>query len=87
MTINHFFYQPTSNKQEAYKKLAEMSKMNFLFYQKYYKLIGIDFSRQTNTRNFQEANFPRQLDKDVGKEVRIMSRKESNLRQFILRTR
>ena len=64
-----------------------MSKMNFLFYQKYYKLIGIDFSRQTNTRNFQEANFPRQLDKDVGKEVRIMSRKESNLRQFILRTR
>ena len=53
-----FFDQPVRNKQEAYEKLIKMSRndyyntgnfLDYLYYQKYYKLIGIDLSRQTNT--------------------------------------
>ena len=45
-----FFDQPVKNKQEAYEKLIEMSRNNdyttgnildYLYHQKYYKLIGI----------------------------------------------
>ena len=52
------FDQPVKNQQEAHEKLVEMSRNNyyttgnlldFLHYQKYYKLISIDLSRQTNT--------------------------------------
>ena len=51
------------NKQEAYEKLVEMSRNNdytignvldYSYHQNYYKLIGIDFSRQTNTTGIQE---------------------------------
>ena len=53
-----FFDQPVKNKQEAYEKLIEISKnkdyttgnlLDYLYHQKYYKLIGIHLSRQTNT--------------------------------------
>ena len=53
-----YFDQPVKNKQEAYEKLIEMLNnndcitgklMDYLYYQKYYKLIGTDLSRQTNT--------------------------------------
>ena len=58
LTINHFFYQPVKKKQEANEKLTEISRnndyttgnlLNFSYHQNYYKLIGIDLSRQTNT--------------------------------------
>ena len=61
-----FFDQPGKNKQETYEKPIEMSKnddyttgnlLNYLHYQKYYKLIGIDLSRQTNTSILQQINF------------------------------
>ena len=51
------------NKQEAYEKLVEMSRNNdytignvldYSYHQNYYKLIDIDFSRQTNTTGIQE---------------------------------
>ena len=53
-----FFGHPVKNKQEADEKLIEMSKndecatrnvLDFLYHQNYYKLIGIDLSRQKNT--------------------------------------
>ena len=53
-----FFEQPVKKKQEAYEKLVEMSRNNnyttgnlldYLYHQKYHKLIGIDLSRQANT--------------------------------------
>ena len=46
-----FFNQPVKNKQDAYGKLAEMSRnddyitgslLGYLYHQKYYKPIGID---------------------------------------------
>ena len=55
---NLFFDQPVKKKQEAYEQLIEMSRnddyttgnvLDYLYHQKFYKLIGIDLSSQTNT--------------------------------------
>ena len=52
-----FSDQPVKNKQEAYEKHVEMSRnddpttvnlLDYLHRHKYYNLIGIDLSRQTN---------------------------------------
>ena len=67
------FNQPVKNKQEAYEKHIEMSKNNdyttgnlldYLYHQNYYKLIGIDLSRQTNTNIPQQTNLIGKLDED-----------------------
>ena len=61
-----FFDQPVKNKQKAYEKLLEMSNkddyttgnlLDYLYHQKYYKLIGIDLSKQINTSIPQKVNF------------------------------
>ena len=61
-----FFDQPVKNKQEAHEKLIEMSRnddcttgnlLDYLYHQNYYKLIGIDISRQTNTNISQQIAF------------------------------
>ena len=65
MTANHFFEQPVKTKQDAYEKLVEMARNNnttgnlldYLYHQNYYKVIGIDLSRQTNTSILQQINF------------------------------
>ena len=53
-----FFDQLVKNKQNAYEKLIEISRNNdyttgnlldHLYHQKYYKFIGTDLVRQTNT--------------------------------------
>ena len=52
-------------KQDAYEKLVEMARNNnttgnlldYLYHQNYYKVIGIDLSRQTNTSILQQINF------------------------------
>ena len=53
-----FFDQPIKNTQELYEKLIEMSRNDdyatgnllcYLYHQNYYKLMGIDLSRQINT--------------------------------------
>ena len=50
-----FCYQRVKSKQEAYEKFIEMSEnddyttgslLDYLYHQNYYKLIGIDLSRQ-----------------------------------------
>ena len=53
---HNVFWSTSKNKQEAYEKLIEMSRNDeyttgnlFDYYQKYYKVIAIDLSRQTNT--------------------------------------
>ena len=69
-----FFDQPVK-KQEAYEKLVEMSKnndyttgnlLNYLYHQKYYKLIGIDLPRQRNASILQQINFVGKLEEDDG---------------------
>ena len=60
-------------KQEAHVNLLEISINNdyvtgnildCLYYQKYYKLIGIDYSRQRYTSIPQQINFVRKLEED-----------------------
>ena len=62
-------------KQEAYEKLIEMSRnddyttgnlWDYLYHQKYYKLIGIDLSWQTNTSIPQQINFVGKLEEYDG---------------------
>ena len=68
-----FFDQQVINRQEAYEKFIEMSKidnyttgnlLDYLHHQNYYKLIGIDLSRQTNTNIPQQINFTGKLAED-----------------------
>ena len=56
-----FFDQPVKNKQEVYEKLIEMPKkddyatgnlLDYLYHQKYYKLIGNDLSRKKQIQIF-----------------------------------
>ena len=68
-----FFDQPVKNKQEVYQKPIEMSRnddyttgnlLDFLYHQNYYKPIGIDLSRQTNTSILQQINYTGKLEDD-----------------------
>ena len=40
--------------------------LDYLYHQKYYKLIGIDLSRQTNANISQKINLLRKLEEDDG---------------------
>ena len=68
------FHQPLKNKQEAYEKPVEMSRkdyykrnlLDFSYHQNYYKLIGIDLSRRTNTCISQQINFTGKLEECDG---------------------
>ena len=73
MTINHFFDQPVKKKQDVYEKLVEMSRnidyttwnlLDYLYHQKYYKLIRTDLSRHKNTSIPQQINFVEQIEED-----------------------
>ena len=37
--------------------IEQESSLDYLYHKKYYKCIGIDLSRQTNTTIFQQINF------------------------------
>ena len=80
-----FFDQPVKNKQEAYEKRIEMATNNdyttgdlldYLYHQNYYKLIGIDLSRQTNTSIPQQINFTGKLEEDDGATMIFVSEKQ-----------
>ena len=82
---NPFFDQPVKNKQEAYEKLIEMLNnddyitgklLDYLYYQKYYKLTGIDLSRQTNTNISQQINFIGKLEEDNGATMFFIAEKQ-----------
>ena len=70
-----FFDQPIKKRKGAYEKLVEMSRNNdyttgnlldYLHHQKYYKLTGIDLSRQTNPNIPQQTNITEKLEEDDG---------------------
>ena len=79
-----FFDQPVKNKQEAYEKLTyddyiTGNLLDFSYHQNYYKLIGIDLSRQTNTNISQWINFSEKLDKDVGAAMFFIAEKQQKI--------
>ena len=80
-----FFDRPVKNKQEAYEKLIEISKnddyaignlLDFSYHQNYYKLIGIDLWRQTNTNIPQQTNYIGKLEKDDGATIFFIAEKQ-----------
>ena len=80
-----FFDQPGKNKQEAYERLVEILRKNnyitgnlldYLYHQKYYKLIGIDLSRQTNMILPQQINFVGKLEEDDGATMFFIAEKQ-----------
>ena len=67
-----------------YKKLTEMSKNNdyttrnlldYLYHQKYYKVIGTDLSWQKNTSIPQKNNFIGKLEEDDGPTMFFIAKK------------
>ena len=66
-----FFDQPLKKKQKAHEKFIETLRNNdyttgnfldYLYHQKYYKLIGIDLSKQANTSIPHQINFTGKLE-------------------------
>ena len=88
-----FFDQPVKNKQEAYEKPVEMSRncdyttenlLDYLYHQKYYKLIGKNLSRQTNTSVPQQINFVQKLEDDGATMFFIAEKKQKIILNFSL---
>ena len=88
-----FFQQPVKKKQEGYEKLIGMLRRNngyatrnildYLYHQNYYELIGIHWSRQTNTIIPQQINFTGKLEEDDGAAMIFVSEKEQKtIRNF-----
>ena len=50
--------------------------LDYFYNQKYYKLIGIDLSRQTNTSNPKKINFTVQLEEDDGVTMFFIAEKQ-----------
>ena len=50
--------------------------LDYLYHQKYYKLIGIDLLRQTNTSIPQQINFTGKIEEDDGATMFFISEKQ-----------
>ena len=59
--------------QEDY---ATGNLLDYLYHQKYYKLIGIDLLRQTNTSIPQQINFTGKIEEDDGATMFFISEKQ-----------
>ena len=73
-----FFEMPTNNGEERYKQIIEMGRnndyttgklLNYVYFSKYYKLIAIDLSKETELENSdlkQETSFIGRLKRSEG---------------------
>ena len=61
-----FFYQSVKNKQEGSEKLVMGNVLDYSNNWNYFKLIGINLSRQTNTTSSQHINFAGKLKENDG---------------------
>ena len=55
---------------------ATWNLLDYLYHQKYYKLIGIDLSRQKNMNIPQEINFVEKLEEDDGVTMFLIAEKQ-----------
>ena len=53
--------------------------LDYLYHQKYYRLIGTNFSRQTNTSIPQQIAFTRKLEEDDGATMFVIAEKQQKL--------
>ena len=58
--------------------------MDYLYHQKYYKLIGIDLCRKTNTNIPQQINFVGKLEDDDAKVFFITEKQQKTVLNFSL---
>ena len=56
--------------------LSAGNLLNFSYHQNYYKLIGIDLSRQIKTNIPQQINFTGQLEEDDGVTIFFIAKKQ-----------
>ena len=79
------FDQPVKNEQERYENIFELSRnddyttgnlLDYLYHQNYYKLLGIDLSRQTNTNIPQQINFTGKSEEDNGATMFFIAEKQ-----------
>ena len=83
------------NKEEAYKKIMSISKNNdyttgnlldYEYFSKYYKLIAIDLSKQTELENpdlRQQINFIGKLEDDKATMFLIIEKSEETTFEFL----
>ena len=80
-----FFDQPVKSKQEAHEKPIEMLRndkyttgnlLDFSYHKNYYKLIGINLSRQSNMSIPQQISFTGKLEEDDGWAMFFIAKKE-----------
>ena len=50
--------------------------LDHLYHQIYYKLVGIDLSRQMNRSILQQSNFTRKLEDDYGARMSLIAEKQ-----------
>ena len=83
-----FFDQPVKHKHKAYEILVKILRKNdyttgnvleYTYHQNYYKLIGINLSRQTNTVIPQKMNFTRKLEENDGVTMIFITEKQQNI--------
>ena len=56
--------------------LPQKNLLDYLYHQKYYKLIAIYYSRETNTSILQQINFVGKLGKDEGATMFFIDEKQ-----------
>ena len=67
-----FFDLPVKNEEEPYKKIIDNNDyttgnlLDFAYYEKHYKLIAIDLSKQTKLKDPQQINFIGKLSRNTG---------------------
>ena len=83
-----FVDKHVKNKQEAYEKIAEMSRNNdcatenvlyYLYQHIYYKVIGIHLSRQTNSTIPQKIYFTGKLQENDGTTMFYITEKQQKI--------
>ena len=75
-----FFDLPVKNEEEAYEKIIDMSNLfnnllDFVYFQKNYKLIATDLSKQTKLKDLQQISFIGKLNKTNGATIFFIIKK------------
>ena len=58
--------------------------LDYLYYQKYYKVIGIDLSRQANTNVIQKINFVGKIEESDGGKMFFIEKQQKDILNFSL---
>ena len=88
-----FFNLPVKNEEETYEKIIEMSNNNdyttgnlldFAYFKENYKLIAVDLSKQTKSKDPQQTSFIGKFDKNNGATMFfIIEKSEENTFNFL----